>query len=119
MTPDQLTALREAWIEAPFQGVTDKGNAWWIQPLLNAVGEIVDPDRTLREDPEVKRRGEIASARSQYAFLTEQIALAATHRIDDQGWRTKRDTIAEHCRLMFGVVLDPLTSAPEIDTTSE
>ncbi len=96
---EKLKALREAWLDVPFCGVVEAGTGAWLQPLINAVSEIVDPDRTLRETPEAQLRGKRASYRSRYAFMTEQINRCVKLGVSAAEWEAKRDEIAHECQL--------------------
>lgn len=100
---EKLKALREAWLDIPFEGVTDKGNGFWIQNLLNAVSDIVDPDRALRETDEAQRRGRMASYRSQAAYARNQIELCAGAGVDAAEWNARLDAIVGACLSEFGV----------------
>lgn len=97
MQDEKLKALREAWLDVPFEGVCEKGNGQWLQSLISAVSEIVDPDRTLRETPEAQLRGKRAGYRSRYAWMTEQIERCAKLGVSDAEWVAKRDEIARAC----------------------
>lgn len=99
MEDDKLKALREAWLDVPFQGVCEKGNGEWLQRLFNAVTDIVDPDRTLRETPEAQLRGKRARYRSRYAWMTEQIARSEKLGVSADEWIAKRDEVARECQL--------------------
>ncbi len=97
MEDDKLKALREAWLDVPSCGVIEKGNGAWLQPLINAVSEIVDPDRKLRETPEAQLRGKRAGYRSRYAWMTDQIARATNAGMSDAEWVAKRDEVVREC----------------------
>jgi hypothetical protein len=101
---EKLKALREAWLDVPFEGVTDKGNGFWIQKLLNAVSEIVDPDRTLRETEEAQRRGRRATYRSQASYARDQLRLCVEHQLtaDAALWKAKLDEQTAACLSEFG-----------------
>ena len=83
------------------------GDGHWIQTLINAVSAIVDPDRTLREDPEARRRGRLAQHRQLFARYREQVTLAERHGITDQvaHWTAKRDAVHAECLAEFGLDL--------------
>lgn len=102
MTDEKLNALREAWLDVPFRGVTDKGNGEWMQTLLNAVTDIVDPDGTLRETPEAQRRGNLAGYRTRIAYAKEQVRLAEANRMDPTEWIAKCDAEIDAMRAEFG-----------------
>lgn len=107
---DRLAALREAWIEMPFEGVVPKGWGDAIQALTNAVTDIVDPDRTLRDKPEVRRRGEIASLRSQAVYALEQVkacrvVFTQREEVVEAEWQGKYDVAVTECRERFGIDL--------------
>jgi hypothetical protein len=102
---DKISALREAWLDVPFEGVTDKGNGFWIQTLINAVSDIVDPDRTLRETDEAQRRGRLASYRSQANHAREQVRLCIENSMHEHAveWTAKLNEHIDACRAEFGV----------------
>jgi hypothetical protein len=102
---DKLAALREAWLDTPFEGVTDKGNGFWIQTLLNAVSDIVDPDRTLRETAEAQRRGRLASYRSKANHAREQVRLCIENQMHEHAaeWTAKLNEHVTACLSEFGV----------------
>ena len=112
--------LREAWIDLPFCGQVPQGWGESLQRLINAVSAVVDPDRTLREEPEVKRRGGIASYRQQFAFAADTLKqareqLADIEREEPDGvaakrwrecvakWQATCDDLEMRCATEFGV----------------
>ena len=114
--------LREAWIDLPFCGKVPQGWGESLQRLVNAVSAVIDPDRTLREDPDVKRRGGIASYRQQFAFAADTIKgareqLADIESEEPNGVAAKRwqaciaqhealcDDLAAKCLAEFGIAL--------------
>lgn len=102
-----LDVLREAWLDIPWSGEVDKGDGHWMQTLINAVSAIVDPDRTLREDPEARRRGRLAQHRQLFARYAEQVSLSEKHGITEQvaHWTAKRDAVHAECFAEFGINL--------------
>lgn len=102
---DKLLALREAWLDMPFHGVVPVGFGDAIQNLVNAVSAIVDPDRTLRETEEARRRGRIADLRSTHAWAVDQVKSSAALGLPDGDWAEKRDEAAREARERFGVEL--------------
>jgi hypothetical protein len=104
---DNFTALGEAWIDLPFDGVVPHGWGESLQSLVNAVSAIVDPDRTLREDPEVKRRGSLAGYRQRHGYAVEMVKIAGEQGMADAlaHWTAKRDDEAARCLAEHGVTL--------------
>lgn len=103
-TDEQLAALREAWLDVPWDGQVDKGDGHWIQSLINAATAIVDPDGALRADPEALRRGQVAMHRRRYARAVEQLALAEKYphtppEVVAQNEAAKADAMAELAKL--------------------
>lgn len=76
---DEVAALREAWLDVPWEGQVPKGDGHWIQALINAATAIVDPDGALRADPAALLRGRIATERRRFANAVDQLALAAKY----------------------------------------
>lgn len=104
--PGKIVALREAWLDLPFNGICPPGWGDPIQNIVNAVTEIVDPDRTLRETPEAKRRGGIASFRTKAEWHAEQVTLGTNAKQSPEEiavWAGKRDAAITECRERFGV----------------
>lgn len=99
--------LREAWIEMPFDGVVPEGWGDCVQRLVHAVSAIVDPERTLREDPEVKRRGDLAGLKQRYAFANDQRRAAIEAGLADLEtlWATKCTDLQREARERHGVEL--------------
>lgn len=102
---DALAELREAWIEMPFDGAVPAGWGGCVQRLVLAAGVVVDPDRTLREDPEVKRRGSLAGYRQRHAFMSDQVRAAENFPDILADWTARRDQIAAECLAEHGVQL--------------
>lgn len=107
-----LSNLREAWIDVPFDGVVPHGWAEPMQALIHAVSAVVDPDRTLREDPEVKRRGSLAGYRQRHGFAVDQVKQAEKYEAEFgpagsllAQWTAKRDDETARCLAEHGVVL--------------
>lgn len=75
-TEEQLIALREAWLDVPWNGFVPKGAGAFMSKLVNAVTAIVDPDRQLREDPIARARGDVASLKSQLEFTRDGVRIA-------------------------------------------
>lgn len=103
----KFSALKEAWIDTPFKGVAHVGFGEPIQNLINAVTAIVDPDRTLRDEPSVKRRGEIAGFRARCEYASEQVRLAAACG-DARAiahWSAERDKEKAACIAAYGMRL--------------
>lgn len=106
ITDEALAELREAWIDMPFDGVVPDGWGDCVQRLVLAAGLIVDPDRTLRENPDVKRRGSLAGYRQRHAFAVQQVKASDPHFPDLYAmWTAKRDRLAAECLAEHGVVL--------------
>lgn len=107
---EKLAALREAWLDLPFDGVVPVGWGEPLQALVNATVAIVDPDRTLRETPEAIARGGIASLKQQAAYAASQAQTArdyvqANAVSDGATWQKKHDVLVAECRERFGVEL--------------
>jgi hypothetical protein len=105
----EIDALREAWLDIPWEGQVDKGDGHWIQTLINAVSAIVDPENKLRDDPAVLRRGQIATHRRRYARALEQLALAEKYphtppEVIAQNIAARNDALAT-CATEFGIDL--------------
>jgi hypothetical protein len=106
-----ITALREAWLDIPWEGQVDKGDGHWIQTLVNAATAIVDPDGKLRADPDAQRRGKIAEYRRRHERAKEQMSAGEKFGLsaEVEKWRVIRDEAAAASRDEFGIYLD----APE------
>ena len=115
VTSQKLLELREAWLDLPFVGIVPKGWGDSIARLVNAATEIVDPDRTLRDTADAKRRGDIASLRCQAEWYADQVATvrnieAGEHKLDAALFAQKLDEAIRLCRERWGV---ELTVSPE------
>lgn len=110
---NKLDALRTAWINIPFDSVVSIGTAEWLQPLVGAVSEIVDPNRTLREEPEVKRIGTLASFKAKLIFANHQMDCANKIRDNNvtaeqsvKEWTDRRNELIAQCKAELGVDLE-------------
>jgi hypothetical protein len=115
---DKARELREAWIEMPFDCQVPIGYGPFIQRLVNAVSAIVDADG-LRDDPEVQRRGRLASYRAKVAWETEQVKLAEAHGMREHASRSvaNRAILVAQCIAEFGI--DPRPEATIVSFTSK
>ena len=110
---EKLNDLRKAWINVPFHLQVPHGTAEWLQPLVNAVSEIVDPDRTLRDEPEVRRIGTLAGFKSELEYANRQVEVAiefaktgVTPEESIRDWQKKRAEIIARCKAEMGVDLE-------------
>lgn len=104
----KLDALREAWIDVPQNGVVPTGNGEWLQNLINAVTEIVDPDGALLHTPEVERRGSLAMYRSQFVYWTDQVKQSKRLELpaEVEKYQAKLDDVIAGCRADHGIELE-------------
>lgn len=112
---EKLNELRAAWINVPFHLQVPHGTAEWLQPLVNAVSAIVDPDRTLRDEPEVRRIGTLAGFKSQLEYARRQVEVAIefaktgiTPEQSRLDWEKKCADIVAQCKDELGVDLEAL-----------